>query len=412
MEDTRPRHHELTRDVGSLRSDNTEDQILEFIQNQGAATAELDNPEDQIFQIHQNQGTHPPCQQKASGSTRKARPSTASRFEDVDYHSIPDYSPPVSTLPRGNPHILQVNWRETPSLDLSKDPDRHMLHEAELELAMTLDLSCAKYLCTKLRIFQARVKDLQAGREFKKTHAQKACRINANKASKLCGAFEKVGWFDNKYFLEYLKDSNSPLRKASNDNKHIGNNPNIWDLSESEFPSTSEEDEQSTDDDDTASSSVSSDRRHLRGLNPHQENLLWEQNRGLSLIEGHETQRRELIDGTIHTHDSQSGDDAVDEDRRSRRETLQSNTPGGLPGDNAEEVPVLETRSMTRKIRLTLNKSHPGDRPDAISTIKPKSSRQESILKKLHRPVAIPHSLDEANAADTMLVEMREKGRL
>ena len=89
-------------------------------------------------------------------------------------------------------------------LDLSNDPDRHLLHEAEVNLAATLRLSCATYLCSKRRIFQARIEALRIGKEFRKTDAQQACKIDVNKASKLWSAYEKVGWFRKEYFEKYL----------------------------------------------------------------------------------------------------------------------------------------------------------------------------------------------------------------
>ncbi|KAF2097397.1 hypothetical protein NA57DRAFT_77654 [Rhizodiscina lignyota] len=123
--------------------------------------------------------------------------------DDVDYHAIPDYSPPVSSLPPNNNKSLSVDWR-VGTIDLSADPDRHLLHEAELYCAARLRLSCATYLCSKRRIFQARLSALRIGKEFRKTDAQQACKIDVNKASKLWTAFDKVGWFNPKYFEQYL----------------------------------------------------------------------------------------------------------------------------------------------------------------------------------------------------------------
>lgn len=79
-----------------------------------------------------------------------------------------------------------------------------MLHEAEINLAGTLRLSCATYLCSKRRIFQARLNALRIGKEFRKTDAQQACKIDVNKASKLWTAYDKVGWFNRSYFQKYL----------------------------------------------------------------------------------------------------------------------------------------------------------------------------------------------------------------
>ena len=147
---------------------------------------------------------------KLMGYPDKGRSATPDRLpgtkrEDVDYSSLPDYSPPTDTLPQGNPKILKADWASNNVLNLSNDPDRHMLHEAELNLAGTLRLSCATYLCSKRRIFEARLNALRIGKEFRKTDAQQACKIDVNKASKLWTAYDKVGWFGKGYFLQYIE---------------------------------------------------------------------------------------------------------------------------------------------------------------------------------------------------------------
>ena len=123
--------------------------------------------------------------------------------DDTDYHSLMDYSPPLETL-GSNVKALKADWKGQ-MLDLSNDPDKHMLSPAELNLASTLRLSCATYLCSKRRIFEARVRALGVGKEFRKTDAQQACKIDVNKASKLWTAYERVGWFKPEYFHQYLK---------------------------------------------------------------------------------------------------------------------------------------------------------------------------------------------------------------
>lgn len=136
-----------------------------------------------------------------SVSPKPPRPAT--NRDDTDYNSLPDFSPPLSTLPKGNNKVLKADWKGQ-VLDLSNDPDRHLLHEAELNLASTLRLSCATYLCSKRRIFQARIEALRIGKEFRKTDAQQACKIDVNKASKLWQAYEKVGWFKPEFFRQFL----------------------------------------------------------------------------------------------------------------------------------------------------------------------------------------------------------------
>ncbi|USP80781.1 hypothetical protein yc1106_08055 [Curvularia clavata] len=137
----------------------------------------------------------------SSVSPKPARPAT--NRDDSDYNAIPDYSPPLDTLPKGNNKILKAEWKGQ-ALSLADDPDRDLLHEAELSLAGTLRLNCATYLTSKRRIFQARIEALKIGKEFRKTDAQQACKIDVNKASKLWQSYDRVGWFNPDYFRKYL----------------------------------------------------------------------------------------------------------------------------------------------------------------------------------------------------------------
>lgn len=123
--------------------------------------------------------------------------------DDTDFHALQDFSPPLETL-GSNAKALKADWKGQ-MLDLSDDPDRHLLSPAELNLAATLRLSCATYLCSKRRIFEARVRALNVGKEFRKTDAQQACKIDVNKASKLWTAYDRVGWFKPEYFRQYLR---------------------------------------------------------------------------------------------------------------------------------------------------------------------------------------------------------------
>ena len=131
------------------------------------------------------------------------RAPSVKRPEDIHFELLQDFSPPTSTLPANN-KSLKIEWSSHNPLDLSTDPHRHLLHEAEVALASTLRLNCATYLCSKRRIFLRLREAFQAGKEFRKTDAQQACQIDVNKASKLWVAFEKVGWFDRDHFTQQL----------------------------------------------------------------------------------------------------------------------------------------------------------------------------------------------------------------
>ena len=125
------------------------------------------------------------------------------------------------------------------------------------------------------------------------------------------------------------------------------------------------------------------------------------------------------------TMDDTGDEGSMNEDRRSEpgfvlKHSSYSSKPGGPSADDTENFPLLETRSMTQKLKFAQN-SHSEDKSISLATIETRNSHQRSTSEKPHRrPVPtdlfalrypIPKSLDEANAADVMLVEMKEKSR-
>ena len=445
--------------VDSSSSDDAEDQIANVYEDKDTTTGRPFST--QRIMSHSKNGesdgllrplpkvdkSSTPRRQKASDGEKRrlvSRKFSGKNQEDLDYNSIPDYSPPISTLPTGNSNVLKVKWCSKISTDLSNDPDRHKLHEAELQLATTLNLSCAKYLCTKRRIFQVRFKALKGGKEFRRVECQQASKINGNKASKLCGAWEKVGWFDRKHFSDYLRESNDTLENlnnedkdkgsiSSNDGKKEGCNPSIdskdegskptngdddkrspssglceldiWNVSDS--VSSSEGDEESTDE-DTADSSVSFDVRQdeaegRKKLDSYPYTLLRKQTTRSS---------HEIIKESPVTEDRAP-------EKAATQETEYPGNSYSLSRGDSDDPMMLETRSMTKRFKLAQN-SQLEDKSASFPSMNGKDSRQKSISEKPH-PLAtainqvakrnpIPHTLDDADAADTMLVKMRGKG--
>lgn len=121
--------------------------------------------------------------------------------EDKDFSALVDYCPPIDSLPTKY-NSLKVDWKGAP-IDLINDPHHDLLHPDELLLAANLRLDCATYLTSKRRIFIKRLEALRINKEFRKTDAQQACKIDVNKASKLWQAFDKVGWLDPKWVRKY-----------------------------------------------------------------------------------------------------------------------------------------------------------------------------------------------------------------
>ncbi|CEI61236.1 hypothetical protein FVEN_g6040 [Fusarium venenatum] len=157
--------------------------------------------------------THPPAgPSPGAGIVRPARrvsatPEPSRRVvppnrEDKDFASLENYCPPLDSLPN-KPNSLKVEWKGQP-LDLSNDPNKIHLHPDEVSLASSLRLDAATYLTSKRRIFMSRRDCYRRKKEFRKTDAQQACKIDVNKASKLWTAFEKVGWLNSKWMEQYL----------------------------------------------------------------------------------------------------------------------------------------------------------------------------------------------------------------
>lgn len=139
---------------------------------------------------------------RTSATPEPSRRIVAPNREDKDFGLIRDYCPPIDSLP-SRPNSLKVDWKGQP-IDLSGDPHASLLHHDEVSLAGNLRLDCATYLTSKRRIFERRLQCLRTGKEFRKTDAQQACKIDVNKASKLWTAFDKVGWLDAHWVRRFL----------------------------------------------------------------------------------------------------------------------------------------------------------------------------------------------------------------
>lgn len=139
---------------------------------------------------------------RASATPDPSRRIVAPNREDKDFASLPDFSPPLDSLPN-KPNSLKVDWKGSP-IDLSGDPLAKHLHDDELLLAGNLRLDCATYLTSKRRMFMRRLECVSIGKAFRKTDAQQACKIDVNKASKLWMAFDRVGWLDQRWMKPHM----------------------------------------------------------------------------------------------------------------------------------------------------------------------------------------------------------------
>ncbi|KAG0368716.1 hypothetical protein BGZ54_001304 [Gamsiella multidivaricata] len=90
-----------------------------------------------------------------------------------------------------------VYWRGQP-LSVVGKPGYELLHPYETYIASTLRLSPAQYLsCKRTLILTSRAYYAKPdGKQFRKSDAQKLCRIDVNKTSRLWEVFAKVGWLE------------------------------------------------------------------------------------------------------------------------------------------------------------------------------------------------------------------------
>ena len=197
------------REIAQLREDN----LLKMGGRRYTTIAPAFNGARQVRPTGSKQISKPGNSAKVAKPVRQPKPTTGYRGvtpdagkrvarEDKDFGSLPDYCPPVSSLPN-KPNSLKVDWKGAP-IDLRSDPHAHLLHPDEVSLAANLRLDCATYLTSKRRIFIKRIEAYQIGKEFRKTDAQQACKIDVNKASKLWQAFDKVGWLQPKWIAQYV----------------------------------------------------------------------------------------------------------------------------------------------------------------------------------------------------------------
>ncbi|KAF9120088.1 hypothetical protein BGW39_011683 [Mortierella sp. 14UC] len=100
---------------------------------------------------------------------------------------------PVSVL--DHQLLPKIIWKGYP-LNISGKIGVELLHPYEAHIASTLRLSPAQYLACKRTLILASRQYLSVpnGKQFKKSDAQKLCRIDVNKTSRLWEIFAKVGW--------------------------------------------------------------------------------------------------------------------------------------------------------------------------------------------------------------------------
>ena len=157
-------------------------------------TINIKDFEDRAFPSSAQQTKH-----KRAPPTKKV-----SKDNDGKWREILDFCPPLTSLATAS-KPLKVQWKGSP-LDITGQADYAELDAQEADLATELRLLPTQYLANKRRMFSAKVEYIRMGKSFTKTAAQTVTNIDVNKTSKLWEAFDRVGWWDEKWFIRWASE--------------------------------------------------------------------------------------------------------------------------------------------------------------------------------------------------------------
>ncbi|KAI7864757.1 Homeodomain-like protein [Spinellus fusiger] len=93
---------------------------------------------------------------------------------------------------------IRVTWKGSPS-NISDLPFYEKLHPGEVHIASTLRLTPEQYLRCKRVLILGAQEASKKNSSFRKSDAQRVCRIDVNKASTLWSVFGRLGWLGPKW---------------------------------------------------------------------------------------------------------------------------------------------------------------------------------------------------------------------
>ncbi|KAI9492776.1 hypothetical protein BDB00DRAFT_764882 [Zychaea mexicana] len=118
-------------------------------------------------------------------------------FDNIDIDAQDHEFYPQGWLPLTDrlDHVpVDINWKGKPLKLDANDPYYGRLHHTEADVISHMRLSPQLYLRCKRAIIMAAREFSMLGLEFRKSDAQKVCRIDVNKSSRLWAAFNAYGW--------------------------------------------------------------------------------------------------------------------------------------------------------------------------------------------------------------------------
>lgn len=141
--------------------------------------------------------------------TKHNRNRSTKEKKSTNFEDYPDFTPALDTMQNPMEAAMRVpEHKVNTRKDLSADPLRHELHDAERTVAQRLNIGCAEYLVFKRQVFDVYVqylRDSQSSRgQWNKTRAQQAGNLDVGKASQIWVFWKNVGWFDEDLFKAHL----------------------------------------------------------------------------------------------------------------------------------------------------------------------------------------------------------------
>ncbi|KAL0094805.1 Homeodomain-like protein [Phycomyces blakesleeanus] len=144
---------------------------------------------------------HTPTSPSGILTLKKEKADAAIAFDtiDIDTQDSVHFEPQWIPNPAALDQIpVKVVWKGGP-LQINDQPYFDRLHPVEVSMASTLRLSPVQYLRCKRVLIRAAQEYGESEMPFRKSDAQKLCRVDVNKTSALWTVFGQLGWMGRRW---------------------------------------------------------------------------------------------------------------------------------------------------------------------------------------------------------------------
>lgn len=138
--------------------------------------------------------------QQSDRHIKKARTDAAMAYDKLDLSVADTLVYDHNWIPNKDAlnHKVKVNWKGGPMKGFESMPYYDILDSRETYIPFTLRLTPEQYLKCKRSLILGAQQASKEHKPFRKSDAQKLCRIDVNKVSELWNVFSKLGWFSPK----------------------------------------------------------------------------------------------------------------------------------------------------------------------------------------------------------------------